>query len=178
MSPNTSEKEITAFDRFLQTTVRSVCQNLASLVHWVLSLTLAFCFNASLAATPQVAASGHTSMALDSNGNLYGWGDNGDGLLGRVDKAFGPTAIPAMTPFARGYSGLNRLYLIDTNAGLWGAGNNQFGQLGDGTFFLRRNALVKLGADYKDLAAGWFHTLAIKTDGSLWSWGSGDYGQL
>lgn len=178
MSPKPSGNNLPGLDRVLRLTEAPVCQKSASLVRWALCMALVFCFNASHAATPQVAASGHTSMALDSGGNLYGWGDNGSGLLGRVDKAYGPTAIPAVTPLARGYSGLNRIYLIDTNAGLWGAGNNQFGQLGDGTFFLRRNALVKLGADYKDLAAGWYHTLAIKTDGSLWSWGSGDYGQL
>ncbi len=178
MPPNTSEKTITSLDRARRWHNAPVRQNWASLVRWTLWIALACCFGTSHAATPQVAANGHTSMALDSSGNLYGWGDNGSGLLGRVDKAFGPVALPAVTPFARGYSGLNRLYLIDSNAGLWGAGNNQFGQLGDGTFFLRRNALVKLGADYKDLAAGWYHTLAIKTDGSLWSWGSGDYGQL
>ena len=178
MPPNALGKEITGPEHASRWAEAPDWQKLASLIRWVLWVALVFCFNTSYAATPQVAASGHTSMALDSSGNLYGWGDNGSGLLGRFDKAFGPIAIPSVAPFARGYSGLNRLYLIDTNAGLWGAGNNQFGQLGDGTFFLRRNALVKLGTDYKDLAAGWFHTLAIKTDGSLWSWGSGDYGQL
>lgn len=141
-------------------------------------LVFAWCCSVAGAATPQVAASGNTSMAVDANGILYGWGDNGDGLLGRVDKSFGAIALAPTKQFARGFIGSNRLFLLDTQGVLWGAGSNQFGQLGDGSFFLRRTSLVRLGADFTEIAAGTFHTLAIKTDGSLWTWGSNEYGQL
>lgn len=150
----------------------------ALLRSWCVTLVFALPAAHIHAAIAQVAASGNTSMAVDTNGNLFGWGDNGSGLLGKADKAYSPVVVPGQTPYGRGFAGTNRMFLIDTSSVLWGTGNNQFGQLGDGTFFLRRTSLVKLGSGYQDLAVGTFHTLAIKSDGSLWSWGSGDYGQL
>lgn len=129
-------------------------------------------------ATPQVAANGHTSMALDSLGNLYGWGDNGSGLLGRTDKAYAAQAIQAGTVFAKGFPGSRRIFLLEPDGTLWGAGYNQFGQLGDGSFFLRRTGLVRLGTGYRELAVGTLHTLAIMTDGRLRSWGANEAGQL
>lgn len=128
--------------------------------------------------TPQVAASSHTSMALDNLGNLYGWGDNGSGLLGRMDKAYAAQAMQPDTVFARGFAGTRRIFLLEPDGTLWGAGSNQFGQLGDGSFFLRRTGLVRLGTGYRELAVGTFHTLAILTDGRLRSWGANNAGQL
>ena len=80
--------------------------------------------------------------------------------------------------YERAFSGWRRQFLLEAGGTLYGVGANDYGQLGDGTVFLRRNNLVKVGEGYKDLAAGYYHTLAIKTDGSLWSWGANDYGQL
>ena len=44
-------------------------------------------------------------------------------------------------------------------------------QLGSGT-------PVTLGGGYKAVAAGFLHSLALKDDGSVWTWGSNQYGQL
>ena len=37
---------------------------------------------------------------------------------------------------------------------------------------------VAVGAGYTTIAAGNFHNVAIKSDGSLWAWGDNQYGQL
>ncbi len=37
---------------------------------------------------------------------------------------------------------------------------------------------MRIGEGYTALAAGWEHTLALKTDGSLWAWGRNDHGSL
>lgn len=132
----------------------------------------------ALAAAPQVAVGGYTSMAVDSQGQLYGWGDNNGGLLGRVEQAYAPVSVPSSAKFTNGFSGGKRLFLLDSSNNLWAAGGNAYGQLGDGTFFLRRTGLVKVGTGYKDVAVGTWHTVGIKTDGSLWAWGNNDYGQL
>lgn len=130
------------------------------------------------AVTPQIATGGYTTMALDANGTLYGWGDSGEGLLGRYPQAYGPLLVSASGNMARGYSGWRRSYLIDAQGVLWGSGANDDGQLGDGTFYLRRSGLTKLGAGFTSVAVGYYHTLGVKTDGTLWSWGNDDYGQL
>ncbi len=144
----------------------------ASLLLWAMTV------HSGWAGTPQVAANAYTSMALDENGTLWGWGDNGNGLLGRPAKSYLPLQVKRDLTYVRAYAGLNRHFLIDSNGVLWGAGSNDSGQLGDGTFFLRRNALVRVGEAFQDVAAGGAHTLGIKTDGSVWVWGANDLGQL
>lgn len=130
------------------------------------------------ATPPQIATEGYTTMAVDSNGVLYGWGDNEGGLLGGYQKAYAPLAIKTTTPMVRGYTGWKRSFLIDAQSQLWGSGANDYGQLGDGTFFVRRTGLSLLGQGFRDVAVGSYHTLAIKTDGRLLTWGYNNKGQL
>lgn len=60
----------------------------------------------------------------------------------------------------------------------WGYNGN--GQLGIGTTDEFRNIPTRIGndSDWADIAAGGFHALAIKKDGSLWGWGRNASGQV
>jgi alpha-tubulin suppressor-like RCC1 family protein len=62
---------------------------------------------------------------------------------------------------------------------LWTFGGNGRGQLGDGTT-TDRSSPVQIGAgnDWLYVACGNDNTYALKTDGTLWAWGWGFYGQL
>jgi alpha-tubulin suppressor-like RCC1 family protein len=62
--------------------------------------------------------------------------------------------------------------------GSWGYNGN--GQLGIGTADQSKNIPTRIGkdSDWTDVAAGGYHALAIKKDGSLWAWGLNVYGQL
>lgn len=66
----------------------------------------------------------------------------------------------------------------DGNLYAWGA--NLQGQLGDNTTLGRSKPVVVAGANttWKQIAAGEFHTLALRADGSLWAWGFNQNGQL
>ncbi|MBP6733116.1 MAG: fibronectin type III domain-containing protein [Chromatiaceae bacterium] len=66
---------------------------------------------------------------------------------------------------------------IASDGSLWAWGDNQFGQLGDGTNTYRSTPTPVL-TGVAVLAAGGYHTLALKTDGSLWAWGDNGSGQL
>ena len=68
---------------------------------------------------------------------------------------------------------------------VWAWGNNANGQLGDGTTttayepvqVLRDNSKAPL-TDVVAVAAGRNHSVAVKSDGTVWSWGNNAYGQL
>jgi len=72
--------------------------------------------------------------------------------------------------------------LADTfkQAGLWSWGYNASGQLGDNTYTTRSSPVQTAagGTNWKMVTAGGYVTSAIKTDGTLWSWGYGYYGQI
>ena len=61
---------------------------------------------------------------------------------------------------------------------LWTWGNNLYGALGDNTITQRLTPVTTSagGANWKQVACGGNHTAAIKTDGTLWTWGRNDDG--
>ena len=67
-----------------------------------------------------------------------------------------------------------------TNAPLWGWGNNNCGQLGNGTNWgaYNTNRPFVVTNDVVTMAAGYWHSLFLKADGTLWAMGTNSYGQL
>ena len=68
---------------------------------------------------------------------------------------------------------------------VWTWGNNGVGQLGDGTETDRLTPLQVLGTGgvgfltgITAIAGGVFYTIAIKEDGTVWTWGDNSFGQL
>lgn len=68
---------------------------------------------------------------------------------------------------------------------VWAWGDNGYGQIGDGTASDRYSPMQVLGAGgagYLDnvtaLDAGRYHSVALKTDGTVWAWGRNNIGQL
>jgi uncharacterized repeat protein (TIGR02543 family) len=76
--------------------------------------------------------------------------------------------------------GDNFMVALKQDGSLWTWGNNASGQLGLGTTAVSQAtpALVASTSAWKYVDAGGLHTLAIKADGSLWTWGSNAFGQL
>ena len=63
---------------------------------------------------------------------------------------------------------------------LWVWGHNATGQLGDNTVTSKSSPVQTIagGTNWKSVANGVYHTAAIKTDGTLWTFGYNAYGQL
>src|SRR5439155_19317829 len=71
---------------------------------------------------------------------------------------------------------------LRTDGNVWAWGSNWYGQLGDGTN-TNSNVPVQVSGltDAIRIAAGEClkgHSLAVKTDGTVWAWGWNGYGQL
>lgn len=62
---------------------------------------------------------------------------------------------------------------------LWAWGDNELGQLGDGTY-TDRSSPVPIGkdSDWVMVRPGYWHTLGLKTDGTLWAWGYNNSGMF
>jgi len=69
---------------------------------------------------------------------------------------------------------------VRTDGTVWGWGENKYGELGTGSTSSFSNTPVQVpgftGAI--SVAAGFYHSLALKNDGSVWAWGKDGFGQL
>jgi len=70
-------------------------------------------------------------------------------------------------------AGYEHTLALASDGSVWTWGNNDYGQLGDGTN-VDRNIPVKVHGltSVIAIAAGHFHSLALKNDGSVWVWGA------
>jgi hypothetical protein len=93
-------------------------------------------------------------------------------------------SIPSFSQCWKSVSvGYANVLAIAENGTLWGWGKNSNGELGDGTILLK-NTPVQIGtaSNWKEISASidgiYSFTLGIRTDGTLWAWGSNHRGQL
>jgi alpha-tubulin suppressor-like RCC1 family protein len=137
----------------------------------------------------EVAAGGYHSLALKSDGSLWAWGYNSHGQLGDGTTLNRRSAVPVrvngfpMTGVAAMAANLEHSLAIKSDGSLWAWGANNYGQLGDGTTTDRYSPVPVLDngipmTGVVAAAAGGYHSLALKSDGSLWAWGDNTEGQL
>jgi alpha-tubulin suppressor-like RCC1 family protein len=132
----------------------------------------------------QVSAGGFHTAAIKTDGTLWTWGAGGGGRLG--DATLTITSIP-VTTFAGGNNwkqvsaGSLHTAAIKTDGTLWTWGSGVSGRLGNAVTTGDISTPVTTfagGTDWKQVSSGNAHTIAIKTDGTLWTWGLGTNGRL
>ena len=134
-----------------------------------------------------VSAVGH-SLAIRDDGTLWAWGTQGQGQLGLGDVVTrsSPVQVGTLNTWSKVYASSPHSYAIRTDGTLWAWGRNILGELGLGNFgdSTNRSSPVQVGtlntwSSVADTSAGEsYHTLAIRTDGTLWAWGRNSEGQL
>ena len=132
----------------------------------------------------QVSCGNSYTIAIKTDGSLWGWGNNGAGPLGigNTQSRSIPTQVGIDTDWKQVFcgNGGNHTIAIKTDGSLWGWGLNASGQLGVNDVTNRISPIpIRAGEkNWKKIACGLSHTSAIKTDGSLWVWGDNYLGQL
>ena len=123
------------------------------------------------------------AVATKTDGTLWCWGFNTSGQLGdnTIIKKSSPVQTVAFgTNWKQVDCGAAHTAAIKTDSTLWSWGLNTSGQLGDNTRTSRSSPVQTIagGTNWKQVACGSSHTAAIKTDGTLWTWGNNYQGQL
>ena len=139
------------------------------------------------------AAGGASSFALKADGTLWAWGDNTLGQLGNGNPSGAQVNTPAQVlnpsgiAFTAVASGGGHALALQADGSLWSWGSNSNGELGQGNTLPQTPpatptqvivATAVSDNDWSAIAAGDSHALALKADGTLWSWGSNSNGQL
>ena len=113
-----------------------------------------------------VAASVGHVMAIQTDGSLWGWGQNRRGQLGDGTTEDRPIPVHIMDDVvsvsATGFATM----AIRADGSLWAWGPNY------------RTLPVRILDDVVYVCGTGFFTMAIRTDGNLWAWGLNSHGQL
>ena len=123
------------------------------------------------------------NSGIKTDGTYWSWGANSFGQLG--DNTIVHRSSPVQTvsfgsTWMKSSSAGSHVAAIKTDGTLWLWGNNDSGQLGDNTITHRSSPVqtITYGNNWLQVSCGYNHTIATKTDGTLWTWGKNSYGQL
>lgn len=140
----------------------------------------------SLTNVIEITASEDSSYAIKNDGTVWSWGYWE--MVGYPVSGGGNQSTPAQITSLSGVKAITSSYhhvlALGTGGAIgsfwsWGQANN-YGELGDGTFFVdRRTPVAVIGiSNVTAIATGRDHSLAVKNDGTIWGWGRADYGQI
>ena len=125
--------------------------------------------------TPQRISAGEThGVAVDDSGQVWTWGSNSSGQLGRSTDSRIPGAVPGAIGVISVAAGGFHTLALKSNGTVLSWGYNFYGQLGiDGQTNSPPNTVVGL-SNVIAVAAGRYNSVALKSDGTVWTWGYAD----
>jgi alpha-tubulin suppressor-like RCC1 family protein len=108
------------------------------------------------------------------------WGDNEYGNLGDGTFTQRPTAVSVGSNESQVAAGYNHSLTVISDGSVWSWGSNASGQLGTGSTQPSASPQLVSGISgtVTQVAAGWYHSLALASDGTVWAWGDNQYGEL
>ncbi|SHI66279.1 Alpha-tubulin suppressor [Geosporobacter subterraneus DSM 17957] len=135
------------------------------------------------------AGNGH-SIALKADGTVWTWGKNDKGQLGdgTTTQKTTPVQVSGLTNIKAIAAGHNHSIALKADGTVWAWGNNEKGQLGDNSTSQRNTPVqVRKGVTVSEdaflqgviaIAAGKDHSVALREDEKVYTWGNGGNGIL
>lgn len=133
-----------------------------------------------------ISAGDQFNIAVAADGSLRAWGRNIKGQLGdgTIENRAAPVLVTGISGVNQVAGGSNHVLALKTDGTLWAWGEDAYGQLGDGvdhydqdnpsykTYPVQVSGLSHVVA----IDAQGTHSLAVDQNGTVWSWGSLQYG--
>lgn len=125
-----------------------------------------------------IAAGQYHALALKKDGSVWSWGSNSWGELGNsstIQSSATPVQVSSLSGIIGIASGFESAFslAVKSDGTAWSWGNNNGGQLGDGTT-VNRNSPVKVTglSNITQVLGGPVYALGLKNDGTTWGWGA------
>lgn len=130
-----------------------------------------------------VEGGGYHTLALNDDGTVWAWGDNTYGQLGdgtNKDCSYSPIRVLGLTDIIAISTRSDHNLALKSDGTVWAWGTNTYGELGDGNVLTTSNIPVQVTGltDVISVSAGRNFSLALKSDGTVYSWGNNKNGQL
>eukprot|EP01124_Arcella_intermedia_P021516 TRINITY_DN3014_c3_g1_i1.p1 TRINITY_DN3014_c3_g1~~TRINITY_DN3014_c3_g1_i1.p1 ORF type:complete len:415 (+),score=42.74 TRINITY_DN3014_c3_g1_i1:84-1328(+) len=131
----------------------------------------------------QMDCGGNFSVALTMDGMVYSWGYNPFGELG-IGNTLSyntPQKVVGISNIIQVSCGCYHALALSKGGEIYGWGYNQMGELGIdslGNQYLPVKITTSLPAKVVQICCGRNHSMALLSDGSLYSWGNNTFGQL
>jgi alpha-tubulin suppressor-like RCC1 family protein len=131
----------------------------------------------------QVSASGFHSLAIRTDGTAWAWGAGFGGVLGNnctTNRSSPVQVVGSISNWCQVSAGGLQSAALRTDGTAWTWGYNSSGQLGDGTIVNKSSPVQVAGCitNWCYISASGDHVLAVRANGTAWSWGSNSEGQL
>jgi alpha-tubulin suppressor-like RCC1 family protein len=134
-----------------------------------------------LSSITAVAAGNEHSLALKSDGTVWGWGSNSNGQLGNGVTAGSqpsPVQVSGLTNVTAIAAGVDFSLALKGDGSVWAWGYNGSGQLGDNSTSERWTPVQVGAGGITAIAAGFNHSVAMNSGGTVYTWGDNSKGQL
>ena len=129
-----------------------------------------------------VVTGAYVVSALKTDGTLWMWGQSGSGSLGdnsRTSRS-SPIQIPGTNWGSYMEVTKGSSFAIKTDGTLWAWGHNEsgYGRLGLNNKTSYSSPAQIPGTTWDKISTHGYTTMATKTNGTLWTWGAANVGQL
>lgn len=129
-----------------------------------------------------IAGGRYHTLALKNDRTVWAWGDNYTGATGtgsQEGQYSSPVEIPGLNGIVQIDAMVDNSAVVKSDGTVWTFGQNQYGQLGDGTTETSFSPIqVPNLNEVKTVAVAKYHMAVLKDDGSVWSWGFNGNGRL